>query len=194
MLFVVIERYRTGQAAQIYDRLRRRGRMMPEDVHYVNSWVDTDFSRCFQVMEAPDQKSLDAWIAEWADLVDFECVPVYSGSEAFAMAADWESRKHLAPVARFKPRQWTRSHGDIVAEHILQSEEHAFGAAITARGEPTRLVGSAATREEAELLTARQLEELGHHRCTETCDVEWTLVDDKSSEQEETATLPVSEP
>ena len=191
MLFVVIERYRTGQAAQIYERLRRRGRMMPDDVHYVNSWVDTNFSRCFQVMEAPDQKSLDAWIAEWSDLVDFECIPVYSGAEAFAMAADWESRKHLALVTRFKPRQWTRSHGEIVAEHILQSDEHAFEAAIAARGEPTRLVGSAATREEAEALVAGQLKALGHTHCVETCDVEWKAIDEKSSEPQD-ATTPSS--
>jgi hypothetical protein len=97
MLFVVIERYREGQASQIYDRLRRRGRMLPEGVQYVDSWVDKSFSRCFQVMEAPNQAALDCWIAEWADLVDFECIPVYTGAEAFAIAADRESRKHLTP-------------------------------------------------------------------------------------------------
>ena len=180
MLFVVIERYRTGQAAQIYDRLRRRGRMMPENVHYVNSWVDTDFSRCFQVMEAPDQETLDVWIKEWSDLVDFECVPVYTGAEAAAMAADWESRKHLAPVTRFKPRQWTRNHSDIVAEHILQSDEHSYDAAVTARGEPTRLIGNAMSREEAEALSARQLHELGHTRCDETCDAGWKEIEEGS--------------
>jgi hypothetical protein len=182
MLFVVIERYRTGQAAQIYDRLRRRGRMMPENVRYVNSWVDTDFSRCFQVMEAPNQQALDTWIKEWSDLVDFECVPVYTSAEAAAMAADWESRKHLAPVRRFKPRQWTRHHSDFVAEHIVRSDEHSYDAAITGRGEPTRLVGSAPTREDAEALSARQLQELGHTRCSETCDVEWKEINEKTPE------------
>ena len=188
MLFVVIERFRTGQAAQIYDRLRRRGRMMPDGVQYVNSWVDTDFSRCFQVMEAPDQKSLDAWMAEWSDLVDFECVPVYSGAEAFAMAADWESRKHLAPVARFKPRQWTRKHGDVAVEHILQSDEDAFDAAVTVRREPSHLLGSARTRTEAEALTARQLEELGHTRCGDACDVGWRELEEKSAEAQDATT------
>ena len=178
MLFVIIERYRTGQAAQIYDRLRRRGRMMPDDVRYVGSWVDTDFSRCFQVMEAPDQKSLDLWMAEWADLVEFECIPVYTGAEAAAMAADWESRKHLAPVARFKPRQWTRSHSEVVAEHILQTDDNAFDAAVAVRGEPTRLIGRTVTRADAEALIGRHLAELGHDRCSETCDVEWKEVEE----------------
>jgi hypothetical protein len=178
MLFVVIERYRTGLAAQIYDRLRRRGRMMPEDVRYLGSWVDTDFSRCFQVMEAPDQQSLDAWMAEWADLVDFECVPVYTGAEAFAMAADWESRKHLVPVARFKPRQWTRTHGESVAEHILQTDDHAFDAAVTVRGEPIRLIGTAMTHADAAALSNHHLDELGHHHCGDACEVEWKEVDE----------------
>jgi Protein of unknown function (DUF3303) len=181
MLFVVIERYRTGQAAQIYDRLRRRGRMMPDDVRYLGSWVDTDFSRCFQVMEAPGQRSLDVWMAEWADLVEFECVPVYTSAEAAAMAADWESRKHLAPVARFKPRQWTRSHGEVVTEHILQTDDHAFDAAVTVRGEQTRLIGNAVTHADAAALTGRHIETLGHDRCGEMCETEWTEVEEPTN-------------
>ena len=65
---------------------------MPDDVRYHGSWVDTDFSRCFQVMEAPDQHSLDVWMAEWADLVEFECIPVYTSAEAAAIPrVQWRS-------------------------------------------------------------------------------------------------------
>ena len=154
---------------------------MPDDVRYHGSWVDTDFSRCFQVMEAPDQHSLDVWMAEWADLVEFECIPVYTSAEAAAMAADWESRKHLAPVARFKPRQWTRSHGESVTEHILQSDDHAFDAAVTVRGEPTRLIGTAVTHEDAAALTGHHLEELRHHCCGESCEITWTELDEPTN-------------
>jgi uncharacterized protein DUF3303 len=176
MLFVVIENFRGGQVAQIYDRLRRRGRMLPEGVRYVDSWVDTSFLRCFQVMEAPDRAALDAWMAKWEDLVEFECVPVYTSAEAAALAADWESRKHLAAAPRFKPRQWTRGHGDTFTVHILQSSEIAFDAAITVRPEPTRLIGTAPSWEAAELMIGRELGALDHGQCTEACDTDWAEV------------------
>jgi hypothetical protein len=190
MLFFVLERFRSGQAGQIYERLRRRGRMLPDNVRYVDSWVDTSFSRCFQVMEAPNQEALDAWMAEWEDLVEFECLQVYTGAEAFAMAADWESRKHLAPPPRFKPRQWTRRHGETVAEHIIQSEDHWFDAAVTIRGEPTRLIGGAPSREGAELIAKRQLDALDHDRCCSQCEGEWKEVVDHLADRRDTESNP----
>ena len=38
----------------------------------------------WQVMECDDRALLDRWIAAWADLVDFEVVPVVSSAEAAA--------------------------------------------------------------------------------------------------------------
>ena len=82
MLFMVIERFRPGQAPAVYRRFRERGRMAPEGVQYVSSWVDLDFRRCFQVMEAESEEQLLAWTSHWDDLVDFEVVPVRTSAEA----------------------------------------------------------------------------------------------------------------
>ena len=87
MLFMVIEHFRPGCAPEVYRRFREKGRMAPEGVHYVNSWVDLEFHRCFQVMDAPDEELLQRWIANWIDLIAFEIVPVRTSAEAAALMA-----------------------------------------------------------------------------------------------------------
>lgn len=87
MLFMVIERFKNHDAAPVYQRFRERGRMMPEELKYVESWVDAELDRCFQLMECDDPSSLKEWTAHWDDLVDFEIVPVVSSSEAAAAIA-----------------------------------------------------------------------------------------------------------
>jgi len=82
MLFMVIEHFRPGQAPAVYRRFRERGRMAPSGVGYISSWVDLEFRRCFQVMEAPDPAALSPWTKHWDDLVDFEIVPVRTSEEA----------------------------------------------------------------------------------------------------------------
>ncbi len=82
MLFMVIERYPPGGAVPVYRRFRDRGRMAPEGVRYVASWVDLPFRRCFQVMEADDEAALAEWTRHWEDLVDFEVVPVRTSEDA----------------------------------------------------------------------------------------------------------------
>lgn len=80
--FLVVERFRHGDPVPVYRRFRDRGRLAPEGLVYVSSWVDRDLSRCYQLMEADDRGLLDTWIAHWDDLVDFEVVPVISSAEA----------------------------------------------------------------------------------------------------------------
>jgi hypothetical protein len=87
MLFMVIEHFRDGRASDVYRRFRARGRMAPQTVRYLASWVDLDFHRCFQVMEADSQADLKLWTDNWADLVDFEVVPVRTSQEAAAVMA-----------------------------------------------------------------------------------------------------------
>ena len=82
MLFMVIERFRNGDAAAVYRRFRERGRMMPEGLKYVGSWVESDFGRCFQLMECEDPSLLEEWAAQWEDLVEFEFIPVVTSAEA----------------------------------------------------------------------------------------------------------------
>ena len=87
MLFMVIEHFRPGQAPEVYRRFRERGRMAPEALRYVSSWVDVKFERCFQVMEADSEALFREWIANWDDLIDFEIVPVRTSAEAAAAIA-----------------------------------------------------------------------------------------------------------
>jgi len=87
MLFMVIERFKTGKATEIYRRFRERGRMAPDDVKYVASWVDFDFTRCFQVMDADDEARLKEWTKHWDDVTDFEIIPVRTSAEAAAIMA-----------------------------------------------------------------------------------------------------------
>ncbi|HWS86647.1 MAG TPA: DUF3303 family protein [Pyrinomonadaceae bacterium] len=83
MLFMVIERFGGRErAAEVYRRFRERGRMMPEGLRYVASWVEEDFGRCFQLMECEDPNLLREWAAHWQDLVEFEFVPVVTSAEA----------------------------------------------------------------------------------------------------------------
>jgi hypothetical protein len=82
MLFMVVETFRPGRAPDVYRRFREKGRMAPEGVVYVTSWVDLEFRRCFQVMEAPNAALLKRWTDNWDDLVDFEIIPVRTSAEA----------------------------------------------------------------------------------------------------------------
>jgi len=85
MLFMVVERFRPGMAPEIYRRFRERGRMAPDDVKYVVSWVDLGFECCFQVMEAESEARLREWTQHWDDLTDFEIIPVRTSAEAAAI-------------------------------------------------------------------------------------------------------------
>jgi Protein of unknown function (DUF3303) len=90
MLFMVIEKFRNQDADAVYRRFREKGRMLPEGVTFINSWVTADLSRCFQIMACDKAAMLQRWIAQWSDLVEFEIVPVVEGketAEALARAA-----------------------------------------------------------------------------------------------------------
>jgi Protein of unknown function (DUF3303) len=87
MLFMIVEHYRNGDAVPVYRRFRDEGRLAPDGVSYVASWVDQPMGRCYQVMEAADRSLVDAWIARWSDLVDFEVIPVMTSAEAAARIA-----------------------------------------------------------------------------------------------------------
>jgi hypothetical protein len=81
MLFMVIERFKNRDPKAIYRRLRDGGRQMPEGLRYVDSWIEPNFDRCFQVMETTDPALLQKWILNWGDLMDFEIVPIVPAKE-----------------------------------------------------------------------------------------------------------------
>jgi Protein of unknown function (DUF3303) len=79
---MVVEHFRNGDAVSVYRRFRERGRMTPDGLIYISSWVTPDLTRCYQLMEAQDQAVLEQWIASWSDLVEFEVHPVITSKEA----------------------------------------------------------------------------------------------------------------
>jgi uncharacterized protein DUF3303 len=87
MLYMVIERFKNREAIPVYRRFREKGRMTPEGLHYVESWVEANFDRCFQLMECEDPHLLEEWAANWKDLVEFEFVPVRTSKQAAELLA-----------------------------------------------------------------------------------------------------------
>lgn len=82
MLYMVLEHFRDGDPRPVYARFAERGRMAPDGLRYVGSWVTDDLEHCFQVMECDDRALLEDWMARWSDIVDFEVIPVLTSAEA----------------------------------------------------------------------------------------------------------------
>ena len=88
MRYMVIETFVSGPGP-VYGRAREHGRLLPEGLAYLDSWIEAKgLDRCFQLMETDDPQLLDDWIARWSDLVAFEVVPVITSAEAAARAPE----------------------------------------------------------------------------------------------------------
>lgn len=86
MLFMIIERFKDADMVPIYKRVRDEGRMLPDGLKYLDSWVEPNFSRCFQLMECDDLRLLQEWILKWRGTgTSFEIVPVVSSSDTRAV-------------------------------------------------------------------------------------------------------------
>jgi hypothetical protein len=80
--YMVVEHFRNKDAVAVYRRFRDSGRMQPEGLVYLSSWVDEKLERCYQLMETEDRRRLDEWMANWNDLIDFEVHPVITSKRA----------------------------------------------------------------------------------------------------------------
>ena len=88
MLFMIIERFKDSDMLPTYKRLRDEGRMIPDGLKYVDSWIEPNFSRCFQLMETDDLRLLQEWILMWRGSgTTFEIVPVVSSKETREIVA-----------------------------------------------------------------------------------------------------------
>jgi len=87
MHYMIIERFRDGNPLPVYRRFREQGRLAPEGLRYVTSWVTEDLGCCFQVMECEDPQLLTQWTDHWADLIEFEIIPVVTSADAVAATA-----------------------------------------------------------------------------------------------------------
>jgi hypothetical protein len=79
---MIVEHFKNQDPVPVYRRFRESGRLAPEGLQYISSWVDEKLERCFQLMETDDPKLLDEWIANWQDITDFEVYPVITSKEA----------------------------------------------------------------------------------------------------------------
>lgn len=79
--YLVIEKYQSGKTEAIYQRFAAKGRMLPQGVQYIDSWVEENLQKCYQIMESDHLESLQEWVDKWNDLVDFEIIPVLSTKE-----------------------------------------------------------------------------------------------------------------
>ena len=82
MQYMVIEYFHPGQVKELYRRYDEKGRMLPEGVKYINSWIHEDMTICYQVMESDSLDKLHEWFKNWNDIVDFKVIPVISSAEA----------------------------------------------------------------------------------------------------------------
>ena len=88
MLFMIIERFKDSDMIPVYQRVREKGRMLPDGLKYVDSWIEPNFSRCFQLMECDDARLLQQWVLGWRGLsVAFEIVPVVTSKETREVVA-----------------------------------------------------------------------------------------------------------
>ena len=101
MLFMVIERFRDNDMVPVYRRVRDAGRALPEVLDYVDSWVEPNFARCFQLMRCDDLKALQQWCLQWRGSgVEFEIVPVVSSQETQAVVAPFLDAPDPPPAGR----------------------------------------------------------------------------------------------
>ena len=84
---MIVEHFKDQDALPVYRRFSERGRMAPEGLIYLSSWVDEKLERCFQLMETSDRNLLDEWMINWSDIVDFEVYPVMTSQETMAKLA-----------------------------------------------------------------------------------------------------------
>ena len=149
MLFMIIEHYRNGDARPVYERFRARGRLAPDGLRYVNSWVTPDLAHCYQVMECEDRALLDQWIAAWDDIVDFEVHPVITSADAAAramrdpMTVRNPEAAELDRLARVWFDAWRDAHEHLMPEELkrirtLESFRERLEAALPA----VRVVGA----------------------------------------------------
>jgi len=72
--YMVIETFLPGCKVKIYQRFHEHGRMLPEGLIYINSWLEAHGDRCYQLMETADPGLFEKWISQWIDLTEFEVI------------------------------------------------------------------------------------------------------------------------
>ena len=107
MLFMVIERFRDNDMVPVYERVQRSGRQLPEGLAYIDSWVEPNFARCFQLMRCSDARLFQEWALSWRGYgVSLEIVPVVPSAETRAVVAPWLDTPDDSVISTCQP--WHR--------------------------------------------------------------------------------------
>ena len=62
MQYIIIEKFHEGKIKALYQRFDEKGRMLPEGVIYINSWINEPVTVCYQLMESSSEEKLKQWI------------------------------------------------------------------------------------------------------------------------------------
>lgn len=99
MLFMVIERFEGNNMLPVYERLKEKGRGLPDGLTYVNSWIEPNFARCFQLMECADLRLFQQWALHWQGTgATFEIVPVVEGAHTREVVAQFLDQAESHPA------------------------------------------------------------------------------------------------
>lgn len=82
MHYMVIEKFKPGKIKEVYKRFDEKGRLMPDGLVFLDSWITEDVTKCYQIMETYDVAKLQEWTNNWSDLVEFEIIPVITSRQA----------------------------------------------------------------------------------------------------------------
>ena len=93
MLFMIIERFKDRDPLPVYGRVRDEGRQFPDGLRYIDSWIEPNFDRCFQLMECDDLRLLQEWIVRSRGSgMTFEIVPVLPSKDTRDVVAPYLDR------------------------------------------------------------------------------------------------------
>lgn len=74
--YMIVEYFREDAQDQIYERFKAKGRMLPEGLYYIDSWLSSDSNICFQLMATDNVNLFEEWFQHWSDLTDFKIHPL----------------------------------------------------------------------------------------------------------------------
>jgi hypothetical protein len=87
VLFMIVERFKNQDASAADRHLQDNGRGLPDGLKYVDSWIEPNFDRCFQLMECDDLRLIQQRVLHWREFATFEIVPVVPSSETRELVA-----------------------------------------------------------------------------------------------------------
>ena len=74
--YMAVEHFKPGCYAAVYQRFAQQGRLLPDGLEYIDSWVNRERDICFQLMQTDQPALFETWFERWQDLVNFDVIPI----------------------------------------------------------------------------------------------------------------------